>query len=331
MQTIYVEQQCLSHPRTKAILARFPGKEVITCNHYGEIFNRHKQNFRTQKENPALIIAMKTGKKVLPTPPGFGIGGQRNYYFSHLLNCPFDCRYCFLQGMYRSAHYVLFINYEDFISDIQKTIDESEQRTYFFSGYDADSLAYDPVSQFTQSFIPYFNQTEVNNKAYLELRTKSANIRPLLKLTGSRNIIAAFSINPENIVLAHEKKTASLAKRIEAMQRLADHGYSIGLRMDPLIWTSNFKQDYQRCIDNIFKQLDNKAIHSVSIGVMRFPEKMLKKMRRLHPQDPLLNQPLTKQAKIISYPDEQQNQMRETVKKLLTKHVTEEKIFSCGG
>ncbi len=331
MKTIYIEEQCLEHPRTQAIIARFKNKKIITCTHYGEIFNRHKQNFRTQKENPALIIAMKKGKKVLPTPPGFGIGGQRNFYFSHLLNCPFDCRYCFLQGMYRSAHYVLFINYEDFIEDIQKTVAESAQTSYFFSGYDADSLAYDPISQFTQHFLPIFNQAELMKKAYLELRTKSANIRPLLKLPGSRNIISAFSINPQNIVTAHEDKTASLAKRIEAMQQLAEHGYSIGLRLDPLIWTNNFEQDYQHCIDSIFEKINPTSIHSVSLGVMRFPEKMLKKMRQLHPQDPLLNQPLEKQGKVISYPDEQQKKMRDTVKKFLTKHVTEEKIFNCGG
>ncbi|SVD49612.1 uncharacterized protein METZ01_LOCUS402466, partial [marine metagenome] len=50
----------------------------------------------------------------MATPEGYGIGGKNNYYFSHMLNCIYDCRYCFLQGMYRSAHYVLFVNYDEF-------------------------------------------------------------------------------------------------------------------------------------------------------------------------------------------------------------------------
>ena len=46
---------------------------------------------------------------VLKTPDNFTIGFKKNYYFSHMLNCIYDCKYCFLQGMYNSANYVLFI------------------------------------------------------------------------------------------------------------------------------------------------------------------------------------------------------------------------------
>ena len=31
-----------------------------------------------------------------------------------MYNCLFDCRYCFLQGMYNSSNFVIFVNYEDF-------------------------------------------------------------------------------------------------------------------------------------------------------------------------------------------------------------------------
>ena len=55
---------------------------------------------------------------VLEVPDNYGIGAKYNYYFSHKLNCVYDCRYWFLQGLFQSAHYVLFINYEDFMHEL---------------------------------------------------------------------------------------------------------------------------------------------------------------------------------------------------------------------
>ena len=86
ISTIYVENAVVEHPRTRAILARFKDAPVIRIERYGEVFNRRGQNFRLQKKRPALIIAEKHDGHVLPTPPGYGIGGENNYYFSHLLN-----------------------------------------------------------------------------------------------------------------------------------------------------------------------------------------------------------------------------------------------------
>ena len=37
-----------------------------------------------------------------------------------MYNCLFDCKYCFLQGMYSSANYVIFVNYEDYYDEIKK-------------------------------------------------------------------------------------------------------------------------------------------------------------------------------------------------------------------
>ncbi|MGZ5058118.1 MAG: DNA photolyase, partial [Methylobacter sp.] len=125
IETIYIEEAILQHPRVLDIVARFPQARRVTCARYGEIFNPKAQNFRLQKQQPALILAEKYKHFALPAPVGYGIGAARNYYFSHMLNCLYDCRYCFLQGMYQSANYVLFVNYEDFQQDIRQLCVES--------------------------------------------------------------------------------------------------------------------------------------------------------------------------------------------------------------
>ncbi len=117
--TIYIERGVTDHPRLTALLGRYPKATRIECERYGEVFNRKTQSFRLQKLNPSLIAAAKHQGRVLPSPPEYRIGAGEGYYFSHLLNCLYDCRYCFLQGMYRSAHYVWFLNYEALAEDIR--------------------------------------------------------------------------------------------------------------------------------------------------------------------------------------------------------------------
>ena len=65
IETIYIEKQIKDHQRTKEILSKFKKKlDIIYCDHYGEIFNIKSQNFRIQKKKPAVILAIKIGKKL---------------------------------------------------------------------------------------------------------------------------------------------------------------------------------------------------------------------------------------------------------------------------
>ncbi|MEN8175691.1 MAG: DNA photolyase, partial [Pseudomonadota bacterium] len=199
---IYIERELEDHPRVQAILARQPRTPRILCDSYGEILNRRAQNFRLQKKRPALILARKHAGHVLKAPDGYGVGGQRNFYFSHMLNCLYDCRYCFLQGMYRSAHYVVFVNYEDFLGAMDRH-QQPGTKTWFFSGYDGDSLALEPLTGFVDAMLPFF---EVRPDAWLELRTKSTQTRLLENREPIPNCVTAFSFTPDPVSRALEHR-----------------------------------------------------------------------------------------------------------------------------
>lgn len=326
MQTVYIEKSILDHPRTKRILQKIKPKNMIECEHYKEVFNPKAQNFRIQKNNPGLILAAKQKGRVLPSPEGFGIGGQQNYYFSHMLNCLYDCRYCFLQGMYSSANYVVFVNYENFMEDIFNLSQTATSPVYFFSGYDCDSLAFEPVTHFIKEFLPFFKPLK---NAVLELRTKSTNIKELLHHNAYEHCVVAFSFTPEEISLQVENKVPALNKRLQAMQQLAEKGWPIGLRFDPLIHHANFKKIYEQLIESIFYHISPDKIHSISIGPLRFPEKMYQKIVKLYPQDELMTHPLHRQGNIFSYRDELEKSMKACIQELLRKHVNQIILFEC--
>ena len=59
IDTIYIEENIQQHPRVDEICRRFPKARRIYCCRYGEVFNPKAQNFRLQKQKPALILAEK--------------------------------------------------------------------------------------------------------------------------------------------------------------------------------------------------------------------------------------------------------------------------------
>ena len=327
IETIYIEEAIRQHPRVLDIVARFPQARRIICGRYGEVFNPKAQNFRLQKQQPALILAEKYKNFALPAPVGYGIGASRNYYFSHMLNCLYDCRYCFLQGMYQSANYVLFVNYEDFQQDIRQLCFESpDENLHFFSGYDCDSLALEPVTGFAEQFLPFF---ETIPNAWLELRTKSTQVRSLLNREPLPRCVVAFSLSPDEIAEKVEAKAPSLQRRLDALCKLQDQGWQIGLRFDPLIYQSGYREQYRELFEQVFSRIDLNRLHSVSLGVFRLPENFFKKLHKLYPEEKLFAGPLISQQGMVSYKQELEQEMMHYCTEQLLNYIPADKFFPC--
>ncbi|MDA7756643.1 hypothetical protein N8920_01965 [Opitutales bacterium] len=327
IDTIYFEEQVEEHPRTLRLFQRFPKAIRIPCSHYKEIFNPSGQNFRVQKKKPALILAKNSGKLVHPVPATYGIGGTQNFYFSHMLNCLYDCRYCFLQGMYPSAHYLLFVNYEDFFEEITKAASQKpNEPCWFFSGYDCDSLALESLTGFAKSALSFF---EDHPHAFLELRTKSVATQLLEKRLPLANVITAFSFTPQEISDSIENGVPSVSARLSVMKKLAKKGWSLGIRLDPIIDCTDFEKRYESLITEIFQEIPASSIHSVSLGPFRLPEPFFKKMEKLYPSEALFAGNLEKRGRSISYRKAVESQRIETCQNLLLQHVPSNKLFFC--
>jgi spore photoproduct lyase len=326
IDTLYIEEAIENHPRVVEIQDRFPKARRISCRHYGEVFNSKAQNFRLQKRRPALILAEKHRQFVLPVPQGYGIGADENYYFSHLLNCLYDCRYCFLQGMYRSAHYVLFVNYDDFQKEIHRLAETTKNPVHFFSGYDCDSLALEPVSGFVKAFLPLFRSIP---NALLELRTKSTQIRSLLAEEPLSNCVIAFSFTPDEMVTALEHKTPRNERRLIALCKLQQHGWKVGLRFDPVIYQENCLEQYRRLFARVFQNVEVSSLHSVTLGSFRQPEAFFKTMERLYPAEPLFASPLQTREGKVCYPEALVQELIQFCRSELLRYISEDQLFLC--
>ena len=324
-ESIYIEDGVRELASAQKIISNFPAATQISCQRYSEVFNRKAQNFRLQKKKPALILANKFDNFILPVPEGYGIGARHNFYFSHMLNCVYDCRYCFLQGMYRSANYVLFVNFEDFKDAMKQKIESLKgEQVHFFSGYDCDSLAFEPLTHFAEFFLPFFKN---NPTASLELRTKSTQIRSLLNTEAIENCIIAFSLTPDEIAQTVEHKAPTIERRLEAMSKLQSKGWNIGLRFDPLIFQSNYNEIYKELFDNVFSQLDQSKIHSVSLGSFRLPKNYFQTLSRLYPDEKLFASPLEESDGIISYKKSLQTELHAFCSNKILQYIPTEKFY----
>lgn len=327
IETIYIEDHIRDHWRTKEILERLPVARTVSCERYGEIFNPKSQNFRLQKLKPSLILAKKHRNFVIEAPMGYGIGADKNYYFSHMLNCLYDCRYCFLQGMYQSANYVLFVNYEDFQDEIKQICQQyPDDIIHFFSGYDCDSLALEPVTGFAEQFLPFFDTLP---NTWLELRTKSTQIRRLIGRQPSPRCVVAFSLSPDEIAHKVEAKAPPLARRLEAIRKLQQKGWLIGIRFDPLIYQYGYQAQYQRLFEQVEAVIDIDQLHSVSLGTFRLPEAYFKKIHKLYPDEKLFAGPLFQQNGMVSYQAELEQALMAFCTEKLLEFIPKNKLFPC--
>ncbi len=294
-----MERGIATDPLVRQICNKFANLDIIECDHYSEVFNKKAQNFRIQKTSPGLILAKKNNKFINPAPPEYGIGGDKNFYFSYMLNCIYDCRYCFLQGMYRSANYVLFVNYADFLNNIRKVCENHSDKTcHFFSGYDCDSLAMEPVTGFMQYLLP---QISGISNLVLELRTKSTQIRSLLAMPPIDNCVIAFSLLPAQLAKALDHKAPDVNRRLSAIRKLQANGWKIGLRIDPLIFDSNMETIYEEFFADIASQIDTKNVHSITLGTFRLPSSFYNTIAGYYPTDKLFLSPLKNANKMVSY------------------------------
>ncbi|MBP5354895.1 MAG: radical SAM protein [Lachnospiraceae bacterium] len=287
---VYVEEAAWSHPRTQRILAKLPGATVIRCRDYREIFNRPHQEPALQKMAQALILAVSDRARVYAGAPVCqDFGNDRFYYTSDVMNCVFDCEYCYLQGMYPSGHVVVFVNLEDTFAELDRLLaadtpyGESTppgSPAYVCISYDTDLLALEPLLGYVGQWIAYAADRP---SLTLELRTKAASASILRSLPASDRIILALTLSPDPVIRAMEHRTPSLSARLALAAEAISLGWKVRLCFDPMIALHDAAAVYDAMFDEVFAALPMAQVHDASVGLFRISREYLKDMRHRRP------------------------------------------------
>lgn len=320
---IYVEKESFHFPVTQKIINRFPKSELITIDHYKDIFCRSRQNYLLQKQSPALILAVKHGTLIYPgSPVCENFGNEHFYYTSSVMNCLYDCEYCYLQGMYSSANVVVFVNLDDIFSETDLLL--KKYPVYLCISYDTDLLALENILGYVTKWYEF---AKARPELKIELRTKSANFRSLSSLAPIPNMILAWTLSPAFLSKTYEHNTPGTSERLANIKDALKYGWKVRLCFDPLLREENWKELYCDLIEKTFSSLSAENLFDISIGGFRVSKEYLKKMRKQRPFSAVLQYPFDLNNGFYQYPEKHLTEMILFLKKEIQKWIPEEKIY----
>lgn len=319
---IYIEKEALQYELTERIVSLYPGAHRISIDHYKDVFNRPHQDCMAQKKAPALILAVKHGELIYPGARVCqNFDNHYFYYTSSIMNCPFDCKYCYLKGMYPSSYIVVFVNIDDIFAATEKLL--QEHPVYLCVSYDTDILAMEHITGFASKWCDFASK---HSGLTIEIRTKSAYDCSALSEYASENIIMAWTLSPDPVIKSYELHTPALSARIAAIQKARENNFTVRLCFDPMIYIKGWEDIYRDFYKEVFAHIDACQIHDISFGLFRISSSYIKTMRSRHP-DSVSTYPYTTTDGICSYDKELAGRMSSFAMNCLTQYVPSDKIY----
>lgn len=321
---IYVEEEILQEERTKRICSLFDDACIVPVGRYTDVFERTRQSLVQQQASQNLILACKHDQRIYQGSPVCQNFDERYFYYcAPVMNCFFDCEYCWLKGMYASANLVVFINQEDFMQDVQKLL--KEHPIYLCVSYETDLPGMESLFHFCRW---WGERTVENENLTIGLRTKAGYQEAWEEIPVNDRIIFAFTLSPQEVIDSCEHGTASLKERIGTVRKCMKEGRQVRLCFDPMIPVRNWQKAYAGMVKQVTDAIDLNEIRDVSVGTFRISRQYLKKMRKAYPDSAVVQYPYVCDHGFYHLPDELQNQMENSLIDLLCKYMDRKKIFT---
>ena len=200
-------------------------------------------------------------------------------------NCPFECTYCFLQNYLNDGMTKVVSDVDALISEVRSKITAEPGRLFRIGTWElGDSLALEGETGQAASLIKQFSGL---GNAVLELKTKSDCVDNILRVEHKGKTVVSWSLNTEYVTGAEELGTAPLKRRLEAMRKVVDTGYLIGLHFDPMILHDRWERGYGSLVRRVFETIPPERVAWISIGSLRFNPEMKKKIENNYPESRL--------------------------------------------
>ena len=252
-KALYCENGIENYELGRELLEKYQDVPKIKIDNHNNIEEmRKKQNseFPDMKRN--LIIGIRKTHKFVENHK------TSDYLVPYTSSgCTAMCMYCYLVCNYNKCAYLrLFVNREQMLEKIIKTANKSERDLVFEIGSNSDLILENTITKNLIWTIENFTNTQ---KGKLTFPTKFEMIDDLLNIRHNKKIIIRMSVNPEEIINKVEFGTSRLKQRIQAINKLADADYPIGILIAPVIFVENWKSLYLELIKYLYENLSEKV------------------------------------------------------------------------
>jgi spore photoproduct lyase len=277
---VYVEEGIIEHPFTRKVLGRLPSVPFEVVDDYKKIGEGKAFPEKVEDKN-SLALAEKKGEVL----KSIGRMDKDEYYLFHEMDCRYDCEYCYLQYYFQTKVPVIFVNRDKVLMEIEGVL-KGRPNPYFHVGEVCDALAFDDLTEFSLDVAGLFSRCE---NGFIEFRTKSTNIQNLISIKSPpQNVIPSWTLSPESVVMSVEHKTPSFRERLSAAKKCQEAGYTIGIRLDPIIRYEGWEKDYKVMLEGIFSALDSRRIDYVSLGTVKIHKILLDTIKKRFPESPVI-------------------------------------------
>ena len=261
-EAIYFEKEIVNYELGRKLMEQYveiPKVEIENHNNIEEMRKKENKEFPKMKRN--LIIGVRKTHKFV-----------ENHKTSDFLvpytssGCTASCLYCYLVCNYNKCAYLrLFVNREQMLEKIIKVSDNSEKELTFEIGSNSDLILENTITNNLPWTIENFKNTK---KGMLTFPTKFDMVDNILELDHKGKIIVRMSVNPEEIINKVEFGTSRLKGRIEAINKLKEADYKVGILIAPVIFVDNWKELYLKLIQELHENLSEKVKKQVFFEII---------------------------------------------------------------
>jgi spore photoproduct lyase len=320
---IYIEREARTYALTESLLKKFPNAETVAIGNYKSVFNRPNQDFQLQKRSMKLVLAVKKDNYLYEGSDFSQSMGHKHFYYNSLiLNCVYNCDYCYLQGMYPSGNIVVFVNIVDFFDAVSEKL--KKHAVYLAISYDTDLLAFENVVPYCSDWIDF---ARGHKDLTMEIRTKSMNYKAIRDYTPAANVILAWTVSPDIVAAQHEKGAPSLEQRLSAALQAARDGWNVRLCFDPIVMIPQWQTYYEGCIRRALSTIPADKIYDVSVGVFRMNAEYWQRIKKQRGDSAILHHPFSLKNKSVSYSEKEEQSIYEFVSKILLEYLPKDRIY----
>ena len=249
----FIEEEALEHPTGRAI-----AEKLATLGVAPRVL-RHGQRPEIPGTGPAelyrgskntLVVRVWRRSEFAPCKP------SADYQLPLVSSCPHMCEYCYLQTRLGSRPYIrVYANVEEILRRAAEIAMESSPAVVSFEGAaTSDPLAVEHISGSLGRSIEFFGALE---NAHFRFVTKSADVGPILGASHNGKTRVRFSVNTPSVIRTYEHKTARLEERLEALLRVRQDGYPVGIMIGPVILTDGWEREYEGLLRAVGDVLGN--------------------------------------------------------------------------
>ncbi len=219
-----------------------------------------RDTYRNSKSTLAVVVAPPSAMKLQPIPP------SADWQFHLAEGCPGHCQYCYLAGSLSGPPVVrAFANLPAILANLPAYEAPGRETTFEVSCY-TDPLSLEHLTGSLSECVRHF---AARPNATLRWVSKYAAVDPLIGLDHRGRTRCRASVNVAEVERL-EGGTARVDARLNALRRLAQAGYPVGLVVAPIMPVENWRSEYAGLLERAASALDFDCDLTVELITHRF-------------------------------------------------------------